>query len=70
VLGGEVTVQAIDKKVALKLPELTQNGRLFRLTGLGMPHLSKSASRGDLYARIKVRLPGSWTSGRKSSSKS
>jgi DnaJ-class molecular chaperone len=56
VLGGEIEVQSLDKKVALRLPPLTQNGRVFRLGGLGMPKLSQTA-RGDLYARIKVRLP-------------
>ncbi len=56
VLGGEVEVQGMDKKVALKLPALTQNGRPFRLGGLGMPKLG-GGGRGDLYARIKVRLP-------------
>jgi DnaJ-class molecular chaperone len=56
VLGGEAEVQSIDKKVALKLPPLTQNGRVFRLGGLGMPKLGKDG-RGDLYARVRARLP-------------
>jgi curved DNA-binding protein len=56
VLGGEIEVEAIGRKVALKLPPLTQNGRVFRLTGLGMPHLSGSG-KGDLYVRVGVRLP-------------
>jgi DnaJ-class molecular chaperone len=56
VLGGEIEVQAMDKKVALKLPPLTQNGRTFRLGGLGMPKLNQ-AGRGDLYARVKAQLP-------------
>jgi DnaJ-class molecular chaperone len=57
VLGGEVTVQGIDKKVALRLPAGTQNGQTFRLAGLGMPRLSAPKTRGGLYARVKVRLP-------------
>ena len=57
VLGGEVEVQGIDKKVALKLPPLTQNGRTFRLTRLGMPRLGAPDSRGDLFARVRVKLP-------------
>jgi len=57
VLGGEVTVQALDKKVALRLPAGTQNGQTFRLTGLGMPKLSTPDKRGDLFARVKVKLP-------------
>ena len=40
----------------LKVPPLTQNGRVFRLTGLGMPHL-EGKGRGDLYARVRVILP-------------
>jgi DnaJ-class molecular chaperone len=57
VLGGEVEVQGIGKKVALRLPPGTQNGQTFRLTGLGMPKLGSPEKRGDLYARVKVRLP-------------
>ncbi len=57
ILGGEVEVQTIDKKVALKLPELTQNGRVFRLGGLGMPRLSTPTTRGDLFAKVRVKLP-------------
>lgn len=56
VLGGEVEVQAIGRKVALKIPPQTQNGRVFRLAGLGMPRLNRSG-KGDLYARVNVRLP-------------
>ncbi len=56
VLGGEIEVATVDKKVALKLPPLTQNGRVFRLSGLGMPRLNQ-VGRGDLYARVRVRLP-------------
>jgi DnaJ-class molecular chaperone len=57
VLGGEVTVQSLDKKVALRLPAGTQNGQTFRLTGLGMPKLTTPDKRGDLFARVKVKLP-------------
>ena len=57
VLGGEVEVQGIDKRVALKLPPETQNGQTFRLAKLGMPRLGAPGSRGDLYARIRARLP-------------
>ena len=57
VLGGEAEVQAIGKKIALRLPAGTQNGQTFRLTGLGMPKLGTPDKRGDLFARVKVRLP-------------
>ncbi len=56
VLGGEVQVTTLKGKVALKIPAETQNGKIFRLGGLGMPRLSDSG-RGDLYARVAVALP-------------
>ncbi|KAA0233365.1 J domain-containing protein, partial [bacterium] len=51
VLGGEVEVPTVDGRVALRLPELTQNGRQFRLAGKGMPVLGSTGKRGDLLAR-------------------
>ncbi|MDP2673921.1 MAG: DnaJ C-terminal domain-containing protein [Dehalococcoidia bacterium] len=63
VLGGEVEVQTLSgKRVALKLPPLTQNGRVFRLAGQGMPRLDekrKNKGRGDLLVRVRVVLPES-----------
>ncbi len=56
VLGGEVQVPTPKGKLALKIPPETQNGRVFRLAGQGMPHLGKS-SRGDLLAKVNVVLP-------------
>jgi molecular chaperone DnaJ len=56
VLGGEVAVPTLKGKAMLKMPPLTQNGRVFRLAGLGMPHLG-GGSKGDLYAKVKVILP-------------
>lgn len=56
VLGGEVAVSTLKGKAMLKIPPLTQNGRVFRLAGQGMPHLGSDA-KGDLYARVEVILP-------------
>ena len=55
-LGGEVGVPTLKGNVALKVPPETQNGKVFRLTGQGMPHLNDS-SRGDIFAKVKVVLP-------------
>jgi DnaJ-class molecular chaperone len=57
ILGGEVEVPTLTGRVALTIPQLTQNGRQFRLRGKGMPHLGSSDRRGDLIARVNVRLP-------------
>ncbi|HSE44565.1 MAG TPA: J domain-containing protein [Gemmatimonadales bacterium] len=57
ILGGEVEVQTLTGRVALRIPELTQNGRQIRLAAKGMPVLGSSDRRGDLYARVRVQLP-------------
>lgn len=58
VLGGEVEVPTLKgTKLALKIPQATQNGRTFRLTGQGMPSLKNPQKKGDLLARIEVQLP-------------
>ena len=55
-LGGEVQVPVPKGKLALKIPPETQNGRVFRLTKQGMPHLGNSV-RGDLMAKVNIVLP-------------
>jgi DnaJ-class molecular chaperone len=56
VLGGEIQVPTPKGKLALKIPPETQNGKVFRLGGQGMPHLGRT-TRGDLMAKINVILP-------------
>jgi len=56
VLGGEIQVPTLKGKLALKVPPETQNGRVFRLKGQGMPHPG-NITHGDLLAKVKVVLP-------------
>jgi DnaJ-class molecular chaperone len=56
-LGGEVPVPLPDgRKLMLTIPVETQNGRVFRLAGKGMPRL-RGEGNGNLFARVKVLLP-------------
>lgn len=57
ILGGEVVVTTLTGKVALSIPPETQNGRVFRLRGQGWPLSTGSKERGDLLARVQVKLP-------------
>jgi len=61
VLGGEVTVPNLNGKVVLKIPAETQNGRVFRLKGKGMPKLNDPQQHGDLFAEVSVVLPDKLT---------
>jgi molecular chaperone DnaJ len=60
-LGGEFEVPTIEGgKTRVKVPEGTQTGRRFRLTGKGMPVL-RSKQTGDMYVQIVVETPQSLT---------
>jgi DnaJ-class molecular chaperone len=55
-LGGEVPVTTLKGRVLLKIPPGTQSGRIFRLTGQGMPQL-RGDGVGDLLVKVRVVLP-------------
>jgi curved DNA-binding protein len=55
-LGAQVSVGTLKGRVLLTIPTGTQNGRMFRLTGQGMPRLKGDGS-GDLYVKVRVVLP-------------
>jgi DnaJ-class molecular chaperone len=56
-LGAEVQITALSgKRLALTIPAGTQNGRVFRLTGQGLPRFGTEGN-GDLRVRTKVVLP-------------
>lgn len=57
VLGGEVTVQTLSGNVVLTIPAGIQPGQSIRLAGRGLPRLNSPSNKGDLYARIKVKIP-------------
>ena len=59
-LGAEVPVTTLKGKVLLRIPAGTQNGRIFRLKGQGMPVLRKD-DVGDILAKVRVVLPTNLT---------
>jgi DnaJ-class molecular chaperone len=57
VLGGELPVSLIDgKRITLTIPPETQNGRVFRVAGKGMPKLN-GGGYGNLLVRVLATLP-------------
>jgi len=51
-------------RAALEIPAGTQNGKLFRLRGQGLPHL-EGRGRGDLLVRVFIEVPSSLTARQK-----
>ena len=60
-LGGKISVPSIDRTVNLPIPPGTQNGRVFRLPGLGMLKIKHPKQRGDLYVTVETVLPDKLT---------
>ncbi len=56
VLGGEVKVPTMGGQVAMTVPAGTQNNRLLRLGGKGLPKV-RNGGTGDLYVRLIGQLP-------------
>jgi curved DNA-binding protein len=56
-LGGKISIHGIDRTVRLTIPPGSQNGRVFRLNGLGMPNIKHPQQRGDLYVTVESVLP-------------
>ncbi len=59
-LGTHLEFETLDGSEILVIPAGTQNGRVFRLKGRGVPHLN-SRGRGDVVVQVVVNTPTSLT---------
>lgn len=55
-LGGQVEAPTLDGAVTVDVPEATQTGTAFRITGRGVPRLG-GHGRGDQYVIVRVLTP-------------
>ena len=57
-LGADIAVTTLDDKtVRVSVPPGTQNGRILRLKGEGIPELHGPGRRGDMYIKLVVKVP-------------
>lgn len=57
VLGGEKEVTSLAGILKIKIPPGTQNGKVLRLKGKGMPIYDRPGQSGDLLLEIHVQIP-------------
>jgi molecular chaperone DnaJ len=55
-LGAKVEVPTPEGPVQLTIPPGTEDGKLLRIKGRGVPHLNEKGN-GDVLARIKIQVP-------------
>jgi curved DNA-binding protein len=57
VLGGKINVETLKGKINMAIKPETQNDSVLRLKAMGMPADSRATQFGDLYVKVKVKLP-------------
>ncbi|MBG6131869.1 curved DNA-binding protein [Aquimarina sp. EL_43] len=57
VLGGEIMIETLDRKVKLNVKPETQNGTKIKLKGKGFPIYKKEGQFGDLFITYTIKIP-------------
>jgi len=57
ILGGQVEIDSMKGNYTVTIPGETQNGKVLRMKGLGMPVYGVKNKSGDLYLKITVEIP-------------
>jgi curved DNA-binding protein len=61
ILGGQTTIKTLRSPVKMSISMGTDNGKLLRLKGMGMPVYNKEKEYGDLYAKVTIEIPKNLT---------
>jgi len=56
-LGAEIEIPTLDGKVKYEIPEGTQTGKLFSISGKGIPAVNNPRRRGDHRFAVVVETP-------------
>ena len=57
ILGGKTIVKTMNASINIDIAKGTDNGKVLRLKGMGMPKFGTAKESGDLFVKIKVVLP-------------
>mgnify|MGYP006179955671 CR=1 FL=1 len=56
-LGDDIEVPVLKGAERIRIPSGTQNGHIFTLKGLGIPHINNPNRRGDHFVEVKISVP-------------
>jgi curved DNA-binding protein len=59
VLGGKSPLRTFKGTLNITIPKESQNGKVMRLQGMGMPVYGKANQFGDMYAKLSIEIPTS-----------
>jgi molecular chaperone DnaJ len=61
VLGAEIEVPTLEKRVKIKIPPEAQQGKTYRIKGKGLKQTKSDLPSGDLYVSLRVETPQNLT---------
>ena len=61
ILGGKIQFETLHGKVVVVVPRFSKDGAKLRVKGKGMPKYDQAGQYGDLFVRIKHKIPASLT---------
>ncbi len=61
ILGGEITVTTFAGKVKVNISPMSQSGKMLKLKSMGMPEYKNPEKKGDLFLKINIQIPSSFT---------
>lgn len=60
-LGGKVSLKTFKGEMSINIPRGTPHGKVLRLKGMGMPDYEFPQLYGDLYVKIRHKIPAKFT---------
>lgn len=57
ILGGQTLIRTLRNPIKITVSKETENGKVLRLKGMGMPKYDQANEFGNLYAKVIVQLP-------------
>ncbi len=57
ILGGQTVVKTLRNALNVNIAKETDNGKVLRLKGMGMPKYGKEDEFGDMYATVNITMP-------------
>ncbi len=57
ILGGKARIRTMKNIVNVDIPKETQNGKVLRLLGLGMPVYGTKSEFGNMYVTVAIQMP-------------
>jgi curved DNA-binding protein len=59
ILGGSTKLNTLGGPIKFNIPQFTQNQKVLKLSGQGMPNYNNPEKHGDLYVKLLAKLPES-----------